>query len=42
MLLREGPQTLYEVRFWQILLQKSFFAMTENSQDRWCVSRAAM
>ena len=27
--------------FWRILLKKSFFAMTENSQDRWCVSLAA-
>jgi hypothetical protein len=29
-------------RFWRIVLKKSFFAMTENSQDRWCVSLAAM
>jgi hypothetical protein len=29
-------------RFAPIVLKKSFFAMTENSQDRWCVSLAAM
>jgi hypothetical protein len=29
-------------RKWRIVLKKSFFAMTENSQDRWCVSLAAM
>jgi hypothetical protein len=29
-------------RSWRIVLKKSFFAMTENSQDRWCVSLAAM
>jgi hypothetical protein len=28
--------------FAPIVLKKSFFAMTENSQDRWCVSLAAM
>jgi hypothetical protein len=28
--------------FASIVLKKSFFAMTENSQDRWCVSLAAM
>jgi hypothetical protein len=31
-----------QVRFVPIVLKKSFFAMTENSQDRWCVSLAAM
>jgi hypothetical protein len=29
-------------RLWRIVLKKSFFAMIENSQDRWCVSLAAM
>ncbi len=29
-------------RFAPIVLKKSFFAMTENSQGRWCVSLAAM
>jgi hypothetical protein len=29
-------------RSWRIVLKKSFFAMAENSQDRWCVSLAAM
>jgi len=33
---------LRNVRFALIVLKKSFFAMTENSQDRWCVSLAAM
>ena len=28
--------------FAPIVLKKSLFAMTENSQDRWCVSLAAM
>jgi hypothetical protein len=31
-----------KVCFAPIVLKKSFFVMTENSQDRWCVSRAAM
>ena len=26
----------------RIVLKKSLFALTENSQDRWCVSLAAM
>jgi hypothetical protein len=29
-------------RFAPIVLKKSFFAMIENSQDRWCVSLTAM
>jgi hypothetical protein len=29
-------------RFAPIVLKKSSFPMTENSQDRWCVSPAAM
>jgi hypothetical protein len=33
---------LRNVRFALIVLKKSFFAMTENSQGRWCVSLAAM
>jgi hypothetical protein len=32
----------WDVRFVPIVLKKSFFGMTENSQDRWCVSLAAM
>ena len=35
-------RTSREVRFVPIVLKKSFFAMTENSQDRWCVSLASM
>jgi hypothetical protein len=27
--------------FWRIVLKKPFSLMTENSQDRWCVSLAA-
>jgi hypothetical protein len=31
----------FNVRIAPIVLKKSFLAMTENSQDRWCVSLAA-
>jgi hypothetical protein len=33
--------SLGDFRLWQIVLKKSFLLMTENSQDRWCVSLAA-
>ena len=35
-------QRLVKVRCGQIVLKKSLFAMTENSQDRWSVSLAAI
>jgi hypothetical protein len=34
-------ENVWNDRFAPIVLKKSFFDMTENSQDRWCVSLAA-
>jgi len=37
----ESPLKELNIGFAPIVLKKSFFAMNENSQDRWCVSLAA-